>query len=94
MPRTRENFTPLTLDDVLDEDYDQEHMGKFRKIEIEGNTVHIKCQDPFGFWYISLSKGQLPTKLKGAYTTFDQALRDVNTWLKAKKEPLVYSVKE
>ncbi len=90
MPAVRENFKPLTLDDVLDEEYDEEHMGKFRKIEIERNVVHIKCEDPYGFWKISLEKGQLPERLKGSYTTFDQALREVNRWLKDKKEPLVY----
>ncbi len=88
MPAPKPNFVPYQLDDILDENLDQESGGKYRKIEIENNTVHIKCEDPYGFWYISLSKGQVPEKLKGAYTSFDQALREVNFWLKHKKEPI------
>lgn len=91
MPAKKDHFQPLTFDDILDEEYDQEHMGKYRKIELENNTVHIRSEDPFGFWYISLQKGQVPEKLKGAYTTFDQALRDVNYWLKNKKEPISFT---
>ncbi len=86
MPAKREDFTPLTFDDIFDDDYDKEHQGKYRKVEIENNIVHIRSEDPYGFWKISLQKGQLPEKLKGAYTSFDQALRDVNLWLKDKKE--------
>lgn len=87
MPAKRDNFTPLTFDEIFDDEYDKEHMGKYRKIELDGNTVHIKCEDPYGFWHISIAKGQIPEKLKGAYTSFDQALREVNVWLKDKKEP-------
>lgn len=94
MPKINESFVPLTLDDVLDEEYDEEHRGHFRKIEIENNTVHIRRQDPYGFWHISLSKGQVPDRMKGAYTNFEMALTAVNIWLKNKKEPLVYTVKD
>ena len=86
-----DTFSPLSFDDIFDDDYDKEHMGKYRKIEIDGNTVHIRCEDPYGFWYISVSKGQIPEKLKGSYTSFDQAFRDVNTWLKDKKQPYIPS---
>lgn len=92
MPMTKDHYMSLTLDDVLDEDYDKEHMGKFRKINLDNNIVHIKCEDPYGFWYISLEKGQVPEKLKGSYTTFDLAFRDVKIWLANKKEPYIPSL--
>lgn len=91
MPAPRGNFVPFELDDILDEDYDKEHMGKRRKIELDGNVVHIDCEDPYGFWYVKLKKGQVPERLKGAYTTFDAALTAVNTWLKNKKEPISFT---
>lgn len=91
MPMIRgENFTPHTLDSIFDVEYDKEHGGKYRKIEMDnGNVCHIKCEDPYGFWYISLDKGQVPNRCKGSYTSFDAALRDVNVWLRSKPEPYV-----
>lgn len=88
MPAPRSNFVPYTLDDVLDDQTEFENGGRHRTIDIDNNIVNIKCEDPHGFWYISLKKGQLPEKLKGAYTSFDLALHDVNIWLKSKKEPI------
>lgn len=95
MPTTDDNFKPLTLDDVFDVDYDKEHMGKYRKINLKsGNVVHVRAEDPYGFWYITFEKGKPPEELRGSYTSFDLALRDVNIWLKAKKIPLVYGKPE
>lgn len=91
MPMKSENFRPYTFDDIFDEEYDKEHTGKYRKIEVEGNVIHIRCEDPYGFWYVSVEKGTIPDRLKGAYTSFDQALRDVNLWLKDKKRPYIPS---
>lgn len=88
MPAPRSNFVDLTLDDLLDEDSEFENGGRHRTVEIDNNKVHIKCEDPYGFWYVSLQKGQVPDKLKGAYTTFEKALSDVNLWLRNKKEPI------
>jgi hypothetical protein len=91
MPMTRgDSFKPYTLDVIFDEAYDKEYGGKFRKIEMDnGNTCHIRCQDPYGFWYISLERGNLPERMKGSYTSFDLALRAVNMWLKDKPEPYI-----
>ena len=91
MPAKPANFKAYTFDDIFDDEYDKEHSGKSRKIELDNNTININCEDPYGFWYISIAKGQIPDKLKGAYTSFDQALRDVNVWLKDKKEPYIPS---
>jgi len=93
MPVIKGNsFIPHTMDSILEEDYDKEHSGKIRRIKMDnGNIVYIECEDPYGFWKISLEKGQLPERLKGSYTLFDQALRDVNLWLRDKPEPYIPS---
>lgn len=93
MPMTPGNdFTPFELDDILEEEYDAEHGGRARRIHMDnGNIVHIKCEDPYGFWMVSLEKGNLPDKLKGAWTTFQQALAAVNQWLRDKPEPYIPS---
>jgi hypothetical protein len=91
MPIQRTDRQDLTFDDVLDEEYDKEHTGKFRRVKIENNTIHIRCEDPYGFWKVSLEKGNLPDYLKSSFTSFDQALRNVNIWLKTKKEAFIPS---
>ncbi len=91
MPAANPNFTALRLDDIFDEALDKEFMGKVRKIDLpNGNIVWLKCEDPYGFWYVSLKKGQVPENLKGAYSNFAVALNAVNLWLKDKKDPIVY----
>lgn len=95
MPAPQSNFVPLTLNEILDEELDAEERGKVRKIKMSnGNILTFTCEDPYGFWVMKLSKGRLPEKLMGAYTTFDAALKDANLWMKDKKEPLVYVTEE
>lgn len=94
MPQLNDKYLNMTFDDVLEEEYDKEHMGKFRRIPIHNNVVYIKCLDPYGFWYVTLEKGQVPDKLKGSYTAFDLAFRDVKVWLANKKEPYIPSLEE
>lgn len=91
MGMTNPDRKELTFDDVHDEDYDKEHQGKARKIEIEGNTIHIKCEDPYGFWHVTTAKGTVPDYLKSSFTSFDIALQKVNLWLKTKKEVYIPS---
>lgn len=92
MPKKQfENFVNLTLDDIFDPEYDKEHTGSKKKIELDGNTVHIETRDPYGFWHLSLEKGQLPEKYKGGYTTFTQALNAANEWLRNKKTAYIPS---
>jgi len=94
MPKTREDFVPYELADIIDDEAEFENGGRLRTIEIDNNTVTIQSEDPYGFWRIKLKKGNLPDKLKGNYTSFDLALRDVNIWLQNKKEPLLSSLKD
>ncbi len=60
-------------------------IGRHRIYKLEnGNKIHIKATDPYGFWYINLDKGQLPEKLKGAYTTLEMARKDIERYLAEK----------
>ena len=92
MPAKDETFTDLTLSDIFDEELDAEHKGKVRKIVLKnGNWVWLECVDPYGYWQVSLKKGRLPDNIKdNSYTTFRDALNDVNKWLREQKHAIVY----
>jgi len=91
MPAANPDFKALTLNEIYDQEVEDEFMGKARKINLpNGNIVWLKCEDPYGFWYVSLKKGQVPENLKGAYSNFSTALNAVNLWLKDKRDPIVY----
>lgn len=54
-------------------------------IELEdGQKIHFECRDPYHHWYIHFNKGQVPEKLKGAYTDFNFARIDVEKYLAEK----------
>jgi hypothetical protein len=57
-------------------------MPNVRVVEYGKNKVFIKREDPFGFWKINYAAGQTPKHLKGQYTEFDMALRDILRHLK------------
>lgn len=58
--------------DIFDDASDKD-LSRNRSLDYGNNKIHIRCTDPFGFWHLSLDKGQLPEHLKGSYTTFDNA---------------------
>lgn len=92
MPTVDDDFVDLELTDILDDELDAEHRGMVRRVKLKnGNTIWLKCVDPHGFWKVSLSKGRLPESIqKNSYTTFRNALTDVNRWLRTVKYPIVY----
>ena len=60
-------------------------LGRHRVFHLEnGNKIHIKAEDPYGFWRINLDKGNLPEKLKGMYTSVEMARKDVERYLAEK----------
>jgi hypothetical protein len=59
-------------------------LGKIRTTDLGNNKIHVKQKDPYGFWFINFDKGQVPEKLKGAYTDFVMAERAVNAYLAEK----------
>lgn len=57
-------------------------LGSKRSLTLEnGNTIHFERTDPYGFWYVHYDKGQMPEKLRGAYTSYDRARADVDSYL-------------
>jgi hypothetical protein len=38
-----------------------------------GNKYYIQCTDPYGFWKISMDKGQVADVLSGDYTSPEKA---------------------
>jgi hypothetical protein len=60
-----------------------------RTVELKnGNKLHFKRSDPYGFWTVNYDKGQLPAHLLGQYTSYDRAEAAVKTYLnELGKEP-------
>lgn len=74
--------------DIFSENVDPKRdLPKDRVIPVDnGADFHIKQEDPFGLWYISREKGQIPESLSGAYTSFDKAKKAVDLYINAKKK--------
>lgn len=53
------------------------------KMNVADNDFVVKHRDddPYGFWWISREKGQVPEDLRGAYTTVAHAQEAINTYL-------------
>lgn len=65
--------------DMLDERSDKD-LSLDRTMDLGNNVVHIKKQGPYGFWFVSLEKGNLPDRLKGSYTSFLEAEKAVGLY--------------
>lgn len=52
----------------------------------EYNGYEIKRKDPFGFWSIRAIKGRTPNILDGTYTSPAKAIKEIDVYLKNKKE--------
>lgn len=62
---------PIDLDDDhIDEERDAPGV---RSIKTGRNTFVAEKRDPYGFWYIKVEKGRLPTFLSGSYTDWEYA---------------------
>ena len=52
-----------------------------------GNKVHFKRQDPYGFWSVNYDKGPMPEHLAGAvFTSFYKAEEAVKAHLENNKK--------
>lgn len=62
--------------------------GRHRTLALEdGNKIHFKASDPFGFWSINFERGQLPESLSDqVWTTYDEAEKAVKAYLVSKKK--------
>lgn len=62
-----------------------ESNDRVRVIDLGNNKIYMKQTDPFGLIYVNFDKGQMPDKLKGAYTSFEYAKRAIDQYLSEKK---------
>lgn len=59
-----------------------------RTYKIGNNTLHVKKEDPYGFWFCHYEKGPVPEILGGAYTSFDQADKAIRYYIQEKNKDL------
>jgi hypothetical protein len=65
--------------DNFDPDKD---LRRTREVDFgDNNKLLVKCTDPYGFWSIHYQKGEVPQALQGTYTTFDEAMKAIKTYL-------------
>lgn len=71
--------------DMVDPDRD---LLPKRTYEIAHNKVYLERQDPYGFWYFRLDKGQIPEWMRGAYTTVIDAERALTKYLEERNKTI------
>ena len=78
MPRLKYNYTD---DNFIDVDRDA---PKDRMIKLKNNALHIKQEGMFGHWFVFFDKGQVPERLRGAYTSASEARKEAMAYLSSK----------
>jgi hypothetical protein len=61
-----------------------EETPRVRSIPYGKNKIRIERTDPYGFWSISFERGAPPEHLRGQYTSFRDAEKDVSVYLASK----------
>jgi len=64
--------------------FDYEAADRVRTIDTGNNKIILTRTDPYGFINIRFEKGLMPPELKGEYTTWNYAERDVEAYLARK----------
>jgi hypothetical protein len=55
-------------------DFNGNDQANHRVYQLEnGNKLHLKRTDPYGFIYLNLDKGMMPAAYTGAYSDWSQA---------------------
>lgn len=74
------------MTDIFAPDFDPNRdMPRKRPLEIdESNDFIITQTDPYGFWYISRERGQIPDSLSGAYSSPQMARKAVESYILTK----------
>jgi hypothetical protein len=63
-------------------DFENKDIPNERRIDYGAhNKIKLTRKDPYGFWYVSFERGQLPEYLKGAYTTYSAAEAEVMKYI-------------
>lgn len=72
--------------ETINEDRDE---PRVRTILFANNKLNMKRSDPYGFITLSLERGALPEFLKGNYTTWDAARKDVARYISEYEKEVV-----
>ena len=70
------------------QDFNGNDQANHRVYELEnGNQLHLKRTDPYGFIYLSLNKGPLPEAYQGvAYTDWGQARLAAEKYIRQRQD--------
>jgi hypothetical protein len=55
-----------------------------RSIPVGKNILHARREDPYGFWTLHFERGELPSELKGTFTSFEEAWKVMAPYLTKK----------
>lgn len=78
------------MESIFDHEGDKD-LAKHRIVELDNNNkIHIKREDPYGFWFVNLERGRFPdgSILHGAFTSFDRAMVAVETYLHERRRAM------
>lgn len=71
----------------------QRDLSRNRVITLDnGSKVIIRCKDPYGHWYITYDRSQPPAHLQGSYTTFDEAFKALENYIRVETSKKVVEV--
>jgi hypothetical protein len=68
-------------------DFNGNDQANHRVYDLEnGNKLHLKRVDPYGFVYLNLDKGQLPLAYTGSYTDWFHARLAAEKYIQERKD--------
>lgn len=71
---------------MLDINHKTKDLPNVRIRDVGNNKIRMERKDPYGLVSLSFERGPLPDWLKGTYTSFDEASKAVDSYIKNKKE--------
>ena len=72
----------------IDDFFGDKDLSNDRKFVLDKNVLHVRRLDPYGFWKCSYEKGPVPAELSGEYTSFDEARKAIEYYLKSRNKDL------
>lgn len=70
-------------------DFTPSEVRAVKEIILKDGKYNLTRVNPYGFIKISAERGQLPDKLKGWYTTWEDAERDLTMYLQTKGREVI-----
>ena len=67
---------------IIDDFAGDKDLSNDRKFILDKNVLHVRKDDPYGFWTCAYEKGAVPVELSGQFTSFYEAKRAVETYLR------------